>query len=80
MFMTGVLCTMCGAQVYIHPVTDLDLNTNEQKGTTEGCSKFKSLETGQVQEKLASTLEHMQVPKWDRTMCPEEYTSAVGMP
>ena len=43
-----------------------------QKRSTEGCSKFKSPETRQVQEKLVSTLEHMQVPKWDRTRCPEE--------
>ena len=37
-----------------------------------GGSKFKGPETRQVQEKLVSTLEHMQVPKWDRTRCPEE--------
>ena len=42
-----------------------------QKKSTEGCSKFKSLETRQVQERLFSTLYHMQVPKWDRTRCPE---------
>ena len=36
-----------------------------QKRSTEGCSKFKSPETRQVQERLVSTLEHMQVPKWD---------------
>ena len=45
---------------------------NKQKRSTEGCSKFKSPETRQVQERLVSTLEHMQVPKWDRTRCPEE--------
>ena len=45
---------------------------NMQKRSTEGCSKFKSPETRQVQERLVSTLEHMQVPKWDRTRCPEE--------
>ena len=44
----------------------------KQKRSTEGCSKFKSPETRQVQERLVSTLEHMQVPKWDRTKCPEE--------
>ena len=44
----------------------------KQKRSTEGCSKFKSPETRQVQERLVSTLEHMQVPKWDRTRCPEE--------
>ena len=44
----------------------------KQKRSTEGCSKFKSSETRQVQERLVSTLEHMQVPKWDRTRCPEE--------
>ena len=41
---------------------------HKQKRSTEGCSKFKSPETRQVQERLVSTLEHMQVPKWDRTM------------
>ena len=46
--------------------------TSKQKRSTEGCSKFKSPETRQVQERLVSTLEHMQVPKWDRTRCPEE--------
>ena len=44
----------------------------KQKRSTEGCSKFKGPETRQVQESLVSTLEHMQVPKWDRTRCPEE--------
>ena len=43
-----------------------------QKRSSEGCSNFKSPETRQVQERLVSTLEHMQVPKWDRTRCPEE--------
>ena len=43
-----------------------------QKRSTEGSSKFKGPETRQVQERLVSTLEHMQVPKWDRTRCPEE--------
>ena len=45
---------------------------NLSKRSTEGCSKFKGPETRQVQERLVSTLEHMQVPKWDRTRCPEE--------
>ena len=40
--------------------------------STEGCSKLKSPETRQVQEIFVSTLEHLQVPKWDRTRCPEE--------
>ena len=52
----------------------------KQKRSTAGCSKFKSPETRQVQEKLVSTLNHMQVPKCDRTTCPEEYASSVGMP
>ena len=34
---------------------------NKQKRSTEGCSKFKSPETRQVQERLVSTLEHMQL-------------------
>ena len=45
---------------------------DKQKRSTEGCSNFKGPETRQVQERLVSTLEHMQVPKWDRTRCPEE--------
>ena len=44
----------------------------KQKRSTEGCSKFKSPETRQVQERLVSTWEHMQVQKWDRTRCPVE--------
>ena len=44
----------------------------KQNRSTEGCSKFKSPETRQAQERSVSTLEHMQVPKWDRTRCPEE--------
>ena len=39
--------------------------SRKQKRSTEGYSKFKSPETRQVQERLVSTLEHMQVPKWD---------------
>ena len=52
----------------------------KQKRSTEGYSKFKSPETRQVQERLLSTLEHMQIPSWDRTRCPEELASSVGMP
>ena len=48
--------------------------------STEGCLKLKSPETRQVQETLVSTLEHLQVPKWDRTSCQEEQASSVGMP
>ena len=44
----------------------------KQKRSTEGCSKFKGPETRQVQERSVLTLEHMQVPKLDRTRCPEE--------
>ena len=51
---------------------DFNFHITKQKRSTEGCSKFKSLETRQAQERLVSTLEHMQVPKWDRTRCPEE--------
>ena len=53
-------------------VAHVTLRSYKQKRSTEGCSKFKSPETRQVQERLVSTLEHMQVPKWDRTRCPEE--------
>ena len=51
---------------------DINPSVTRQKRSTEGCSKFKSPETRQVQERLVLTLEHMQVPKWDRTRCPEE--------
>ena len=44
----------------------------KQNRSTEGCSKLKSPETRQVQERLVSTLDHMQIPKWDRNRCPEE--------
>ena len=45
---------------------------SKQNRSTEGCSKFKSLEARQVHEKLVSTLEHLQVQKSDRTSCPAE--------
>ena len=58
-------------QVYI--MVKYIISPWKQKRRTEGCSKFKGPETRQVQERLlVSTLEHMQVPKWDRTRCPEE--------
>ena len=44
----------------------------KQNRSTDGFSELKSPDTRQVQERLVSTLEHMQVPKWDRTRCPEE--------
>ena len=56
----------------VRKVSNVTENNRQQKRSTEGCSKFKSPETRQVQERLVSTLEHMQVPKWDRTRCPEE--------
>ena len=40
----------------------------------------KSPEKRQVLERLVSTIEYLQVPKWDRTRCPEELASSVGMP
>ena len=54
--------------------------SSKKNRSTEGCSKLKSPGTRQVQERLVSTLEHMQVPKWDRTRCPEELAYSVGMP
>ena len=65
-----------GWDIVIHE----NMNQKKQKRSTKGCSKFKSPETRQVQERLVSTLEHMQVPKWDRTRCPEEQASSVDMP
>ena len=47
-------------------------NQSSKNRSTEGCSKLKSPETRQVQEILVSTLEHLQVPKLDRTRCQEE--------
>ena len=62
------------ASQYIDDIISIDnpAFAEGQKRSTEGCSKFKGPETRQVQERLVSTLEHMQVPKWDRTRCPEE--------
>ena len=37
-----------------------------------GIFKLKSPETRQVQERWVSALEHLQVPKIDRTRCPDE--------
>ena len=48
------------------------LYSTEEK---QGCSKIKSPEIRQVQERLVLTLKHMQVPQWDRNRCPEEETS-----
>ena len=45
---------------------------SKQNRSTEGCSKLKCPDKRQVQERLVSTLEHMQVPKLDRTRCPEK--------
>ena len=56
--------------LYIHLCIEVgQLSFPKQKRSTEGCSKLKSPETRQVQERLVSTLEHMQVLKWDRTRC-----------
>ena len=52
----------------------------KSKRSTEGCSKLKRPETRQFQKRLVPTLEHMQVPKLDRTRCPEKQASSVGMP
>ena len=53
-------------------VTKLKFGDLSKKSSSEGCPKFKNPETRQAQERLVSTLEHMQVPKWDMTRCPEE--------
>ena len=45
----------------------LKFKVKSKNRSTEGCSKLKSPETIQVQERLFSTLEHLQVPKLDRT-------------
>ena len=58
-------------EIFTHEYFNMQIRL-KQKRSTEGCSKFKSPEPRQVQERLVSTLEHMQVPKWDRTRCTEE--------
>ena len=67
-----VLCTNIGEVNWLFNVTINDISVISKNWSTEGCSKLKSPETRQVQERLVSTLEHLQVPKWDRTRCPEE--------
>ena len=52
--------------------TCMDIFSKKTKRSTEGCSKLKSQETSQVNERLVSTLENTQVPKWDRNRCPKE--------
>ena len=52
----------------------------KQNRSTEIYSKLKSPETRQVQERLVSTWEHLQVPKLDRTRRLEEKESFGGMP
>ena len=47
--------------------------------STEGCSKLKKSGNKTSSGKI-SILEHLQVPKWDRTRCPEEQASSDGMP
>ena len=49
--------------MYVFGQKVLQYNNNKQKRSTEGCSKFKGPETRQVQERLVSTLEHMQREK-----------------
>ena len=68
----GVTQLLCWASLTGPNIPPLSSLQSKQKRSTEGCSKFKSPETRQVHERLVSTLEHMQVPKWDRTRCPEE--------
>ena len=70
-FNTNIYYTGSKAEGLDLPGSDDDFMYDiRQKRSTEGCSKFKSPETRQVQERLVSTLEHKQVPKWDRTRCP----------
>ena len=66
-YITNIMCFML-----IHKLKFIVISFRSKNRSTEGCSKLKSPETRQVQEILVSTLEHLQVPKWDRTRCPEE--------
>ena len=58
----------------------LDFNDTKQNRGTDSCSKLKSPETRQVQERLVSTLEHLQVTKLDQIRRPEELVSSVCIP
>ena len=51
----------------------------EQKRSIEGCSKFKSPETRQVQERLVSTLEHMQRQKGGDLTCKSQSGTGPGV-
>ena len=53
-----VLMNSCPKNIY---QIEYGFMCSKQKKSTEGCSKFKSPESRQVQERLVSTLEHMQV-------------------
>ena len=69
----NMLVSSCWSGLWFHSVeVYVVIGCVKQKRSTEGCSKFKSPGTRQVKERVVSTLEHMQVPKWDRTRCPEE--------
>ena len=52
------------------------LRTKQTRSTEDVQIKLKCRETRQVQERLVSTWEHMQVPKWDRARCPDCMNSA----
>ena len=52
-----------------------EVTLTKYKTEVPKCSKLKSPETRQVQERYIYILEHLQVQKLDRTRCPEEKSS-----
>ena len=56
-----------------------DLKRSKIRGT-KLCSKLKRSEIKQARKKFVSTLEHVQVPKWDRARRSEVKASSIGMP
>ena len=50
---------LCKSKIKYPVKEELEVKSAKQKRSTEGCSKFISPETRQVQERLVSTLEQM---------------------
>ena len=70
LFLDQYVTNLSCVQTFSFSLFSLEHPSIRQNRSTEGCSKLKTLQTRQVQERMVSTLEHTQVPKWDRTRCP----------
>ena len=60
-----------GFQELIFNVMFKSLNEKVHNIGIKATEKYRGMFETQ-KERLVSTLEHTQVPKWDRTRCPEE--------